>query len=536
MPPVQGAACIILFLIAMGAAGFAQDNLEESKKEVIAFTQRELGFTEPRLGSLRAVRTTLDYSPQILLQDTDVQVRKGGILIARGEFDTHVIANNGITLTRTDRDLHRRGSGTPPPVSNPAVKRETLAAWELGVRKKLRNGIILEPSVGYRRTASSDLGAFQNRGEFGFDFAVLVPLAKGSGNVSNEAPEIAAKFDYQASLYALRQVTAQSVFATMAAYWQCRAAEERYKLFRQTEDISSRLVSLTDALVKAGQLGSSQLSQILADQSSTVAQRIASEQELILARQRLAVTIGDNPLVLAQAPLVEDSFPEPKERMAFPEMHELTSIGLALRDDLRAAKLLIKSRKVLVEASELNLRPTVNLQLDARYAPFVDHSSTLNQDGGIWSGTVGVHMDWPVENSIARGLLIQDTAIYERSKIDEEDLSRNIVSNIITTLTELRGTASQVLLLKEAAAQHDQALQAQEELFSHGQANLTDVITARQRLIGSQLEYVNARQNYATSIVQLRLQSGTLLPWSDSRNWVSSELWITLPFVKSEAK
>ncbi len=41
------------------------------------FSQSELGFDGKRMGTMESVRITLQYSPQILLQDTEVQNREG---------------------------------------------------------------------------------------------------------------------------------------------------------------------------------------------------------------------------------------------------------------------------------------------------------------------------------------------------------------------------------------------------------------------------------------------------------------------------
>jgi len=515
--------------------------IEEAKRQELVkpFSRQELGFDGRRMEAIDSVRITLEYSPQILIQDTDVQSREGAVRRAQGEFDTHVTGRAQADVKQRNRSIEARplpGSlaPAPTPYPNPLIHRTNLYEFELGLSQKLRNGLVLEPQVAFRPSLDSDYdNNFNNNNEGSVSFGVFIPLAKGGGRLVNEAPEIAARFDLLASVYQLRYLTAQSVRDTMLAYWRCRSAEERYKLSVESEAISSRLIKLSVALVEADELAPAQLPQALADRNTTAAARVNSESQLILARQRLAIAMGYNPDVLVMAPLTADPFPSPPQNQVYPDLNELWFTALNLRDDLRASRQLEKSRKILMDASFLELRPRIDLQLRATQTVFETRSTATVTEGRESGAFAAISLDWPVQNNAAIGSYIQSDASLHRSQIETENIKRTIVSGVISSLAELRAADAELKHYAEAARLNEKALTAQEDLFRLGQANLTDAITARQRLIQSQLDYVGAQERYAISIVQLRFEAG-LLFFSDAQgDWIDAKAWQTVPLLNT---
>lgn len=513
---------------------------EARKSENVAvFSDAELGLSLPRISTIKAAVVTMDFSPQILIQDTEVQSREGATRVAEGPFDTTVTGKVSADLKARDRDEVPRPTPAPPPgqqpakapvIPNPLINRTALVNFEAGLRKRLRNGIVIEPKVGLRQQRNTDYNSFNNNGESYVSFDVLIPLAKGGGKLVNEAPEIAARFDLLASVLQLRHISSLSIRDTIQAYWQCHAAEERYKLYIESESISSRLASLGASLVEADELAPAELSQIIADRASTLADRIRGATELIQTRQRLAIAIGYNPETLVMAPLPQDTFPTPPEKSQWPDLNELWTTALLLRDDLRAAKRLESSRKVLMDASFLELRPRVDLQLNATYQPFETRTNQSVSDGNELRGYAALALEWPIANNAAIGRFIQDSAAYERTGIDIETLKRSIISGVISSLAQLKGAAAEIQRYRDAQRLNADALRAQEELFRLGQANLTDTITSRQRLIQSQLNFINAQERYAISLAQLRFETATLFFADEAGSWIDAKAWQTIPF------
>lgn len=509
-------------------------------KQPAGFSRADLGFDLARISGIRAVQLTLEANPQILLQDASVQSRAGTVQVAEGAFDTKIGASVKADLLERNRDQTTRAvpgaQASPSPLPNPLVTRAGVFEYEASVQKRLQNGIVVRPGVSFNQATNKDTGVFNNQNQGRVDFVVTIPLGKGGGNVVNKAPEISARYDLLASVLQLRFITTQSVRAAMEAYWRCRAAEEVYQLRIESEEISEKLVALSAQLVQADELAPAQLPQALADRASTAAARIQAEADLIRSRQNLATIIGWPPESLALAPLTADTFPSPPTRATFPDLTRLLNTAFSLRDDLRAAQETVKSRKILLDAAFLELRPTVNLQLQASYAPFETRTSTTITEGNQWQGIGQFSFEWPVENNTAIGSYLQSAAALRNTEVSEINTERVIAAGVISSLASLRAATSTVKLYAESTRLNSDALAAQEELFRLGQGTLTDSITSRERLIQSRLSYVGAQTEYAIALVNLRFETGTLLFSDPAGDWIDGRVWMTVPFSQATQK
>ncbi|MDX2081910.1 MAG: TolC family protein [Terrimicrobiaceae bacterium] len=514
--------------------------LEE--KPYAVFSQAELGMGLERISAIRSVQLTLEANPQILFGDARVVRDSGAVQVAEGAFDTLVRASVRIDATERSRTQLARPTpssspGTAPAViPNPLVARTNVFEYEAGLQKRLENGIVVRPGVLLRHATNKDTGQFNNENRRRVNFVVTIPLGRGGGTLVNKAPELAARFDLLASILQLRFITTQSVQTTLQAYWRLRGAEETYKLRVESEEISRKLASVSAQLVEADELAPAQLPQVLADRDSAIAARIQAENELIRARQTLAVASGWSPGSLLLAPLAADTFPEVLSPARVPEIGQLVTAALNLRDDLRSSREVVKSRKILMDAAWLEMRPTVNLQFDVGYAPFETRNNATTAEGGEWRGVGQFLFEYPIENNSARGTYIQNAAAYQNSEISEEQTERNIVAGVITSYNSLRAAGAAVARLSAAVRFNEEALRSQEELFRLGQGTLTDTITSRERLVQSQLSHISAQAEYAISLVNLRFETGTLFFSDAEGDWIESEVWLTPPFAGRDGR
>jgi outer membrane protein len=503
------------------------------KKAYDPFSRVDLGFAIPRISALKAVRVTLDFSPQILFQKAAVRGSAGAVQVTEGAFDTTIIGSIAPNASRNERHVQNKPAPGANPVAfpNPLVARSGVINYELGLQKTLENGIVINPSVSFSQSANTDFDhQFNDTNQGTVNFTVTIPLAKGGGTLANKAPEIAARYDLLASVLQLRFISAQSLLNTIQAYWVCKAAEETYQLQVAAVESADRLVTISAALVQADERAPDQLTQILAERATSIANRIQAESFLITARQNLAVAMGFSAASLPLAPLVADEFPQPPENEHYPAADKLIASALLFRDDLRALQETVKSQKVLMDAAYLNLRPTVNLQLAASYVPLQSRTNLTNTHGNTWEVGALLTLNWPVENNTAIGLYIQSQSSFQNSQITVDSTEMAVESGVITALTQLKAAAANVKLYRDSLHWYQQALATQEKLFQLGQATLVDTITIRQNLINAEISYITAQQNYALSLAQLRFATGTLIFSDEKGSWIDSEVWKTVPF------
>ncbi len=504
------------------------------KKAYDPFSRVDLGFAIPRISALKAVRVTLDLSPQILFQKAAVQGSAGTVQVTQGAFDTTITGSIAPNASRNERYIQSKPAPGANPVAfpNPLAARSGVINYELGLQKTLENGIVINPNVSFSQSTNTDFDHQYNDTNQGtVNFTVTIPLAKGGGTLANKAPEIAARYDLLASVLQLRFISAQSLLNTIQAYWACKAAEETYQLQVEAVESADRLVTISAALIQADERAPDQLPQILAERGNSIANRTQAESSLIIARQNLAVEMGFSAASLPVAPLVADEFPQPPETEHYPAADKLIASALLLRDDLRGVRETVKSQKVLMDAAYLNLRPTVNLQLAASYVPLQSRTNLTNTHGNTWEVGALLSLNWPVENNTAIGLYIQSQSSFQNSQITVESTEMAVESSVITALAQLKAAAVNVKVYRDSVRWYQQALAAQEKLFQLGQATLVDTITIRQNLINAELSYITAQQSYAVSLTQLRFATGTLIFSDEKGSWIDSEVWKTVPFM-----
>ena len=500
------------------------------KKTYDPFSRVDLGFEIPRISALKAVRVTLDLSPQILFQKAAVRGSAGTVQVTQGAFDTTITGSIASNASRNERYIQSKPAN-PVAFPNPLVARTGVINYELGLQKTLENGIVINPNVTFSQSANTDFDHQYNDTNQGtVNFTVTIPLAKGGGTLTNKAPEIAARYDLLASVLQLRFISAQSLLTTIQDYWACKAAEETYQLQAEAVESADRLVTISAALIQADERAPDQLPQILAERANSVASRTQAESSLIVARQNLAVAMGFGAASLPLAPLVADDFPQPEETEHYPPANKLIASALLLRDDLRGVRETVKSQKVLMDAAYLNLRPTVNLQFAASYVPLQSRTNLTNTHGNTWEVGALLSLNWPVENNTAIGLYIQSQSSFQNSQITVESIEMAVESSVITALAQLKAAAANVKVYRDAVRWYQQTLAAQEKLFQLGQATLVDTITIRQNLINAELSYITAQQSYAVSLAQLRFATGTLIFSDEKGSWIDSEVWKTVPF------
>ncbi|MEO0581446.1 MAG: TolC family protein, partial [Bacteroidota bacterium] len=72
---------------------------------------------------------------------------------------------------------------------------------------------------------------------------------------------------------------------------------------------------------------------------------------------------------------------------------------------------------------------------------------------------------------------------------------------------------------------------AEQIKFQNGLTTLLNLILFQERLTFSQLDYLNAQQEFALAIVNLRNETGTLIKVGDESSWTDLQTFYTLPEV-----
>lgn len=426
-----------------------------------------------------------------------------------------------------------------PPIT---VRKVETTTFESDLMKEFRNGISFGPFVSYqrsndnftRRSGIGDLGQSQ------VGLQIIVPLGRGAGAAAS-AQERSSAVQLEASRLSLNHTISQTVLQTIQSYWNLVAAQERLRLLFRSELISAALVDLSRELIKADEMAPSELSQIEAQLAIRTAQRVSAEQDLVTAAQNLAVAMGLDLNEIVTAPLAAEPFPEalPQDQLNHAPRHALASIAMENRSDRLAALKLQVSGKILVDAARINLRPQVGFNMRASYGGVTEDSRVQNftesfdREVGP-SFSAGLSLAWPLENNVARGQYEQTTSFYNQSLIQTDQLSRSIISSVVIDLSALQRGREQIDKAELSSTDFEKALETEREKLKLGNSTLINTIETEQNLTNALLQVISARQQYASSIAQLRFDTGTLVPHTP-HGVFSSEDFVTLPPVTAIA-
>jgi outer membrane protein len=473
------------------------------------------------LGLLEAVRITLAKDPAIRLQNQEVEIARGRVQEAKGKFDLKLSSSLG--HERTQRAIPEilsvayPGDGTQNPDTLVRLV-DNLTTLRAGIDKPLRSGIVIGPEVTMTRADDNLSGLpVQNRAEV--NFAVIVPLARGLGKKAATAEERAAKIDQEASLLNLEHTIAMQILRTGASYWNYLAADSRLQIVRDSEKRARDLFENTKALVEAKEVPAAELDQLTANLAEKTRASIAATQTVFEARQELGLAMGLRSDEIKTLPAASDSFPGQETTPSLvPEAEtELVELAIQERADLQAARLAEKSAAALLYLAKNQLEPQIDLTLKAGYGG-------LDQGGGInrffnsyaenvegLNGFAALQFNWPPANNAARGRYRQRQAIQNQLAIHSDDLARNIRSSVLVATHRLRSGRDELARSQVATNAYWQAVKNEKEKRLLGIATFNDVLLVEDRLTNAALENLAAQSQYATDLVRLRFETGTLM-------------------------
>jgi outer membrane protein TolC len=430
----------------------------------------------------------------------------------------------------------------------PEVTQSTDFNLNLAIDKQFRSGITITPyaDLTASRIQYKDKGYLADDGgleipdayttTLGFD--VVFPLARNRGKAATGAVERAAEIDYDASLDALAFAASSSALDTLLAYWDLVAAQRRLEIQLESLTVNQRILDLTQALIDGDELPRAELPRTQAAVAQDQAAVDAAERAVIEARIRLADAVGLEVGNGAIAPLAADDFPPLDSGATRFEIQSDALIAEALdqRMDLRSARKLESSGKVLVEAARINLRPIVDFSVGLSY-------NNLGEDNDVWdglsesvsgswagpSGKVGLGLEVPFGNHFQKGLYQQQQASLASASISAADLERRIALGIALDAASVEQISEQVANFSRAAAAYREAVDVELERLRYGTVTVLDTLVTQQRSLLSELSLIDAQARYAQILAQLAFDTGRLVTQQDGAGAVEATAFTMLP-------
>ncbi len=365
---------------------------------------------------------------------------------------------------------------------------------------------------------------------FRVGFEVNIPLLANRGAEEVAASESAAREDLEAIDLLLKHAASQSVLATSMAYWNLHAAQERTGILEGSVKLQEQLAKLTRELIEADELPRAELARALASEANARAQLQGARRDLVAARLALVQAMGLDAEGPANMPLVGGAFPAAPAPPAITRLlasKSLVDEAVARRYDVAAARRFKGSSRILARAAQLGVRN--RLDVSASVWTTATGEKSLSEAVDRWvtpSWSLGLAYENRIGNNDSKGRLVQSEARARQDQISAADLERNVRIGVLLALTSLAEAGGRLARAEEAAEHFEATIEAEIEKFKVGESTLVDTLLTEEQRTGSLLARLDAHQQVAILLAQLRFETGTMVAAADDG---TSE--VTLPMI-----
>ncbi len=350
------------------------------------------------------------------------------------------------------------------------------------------------------------------------------PLLRGAGKTYNRSSFVLATVATSASIHEVAQKIQEHAFTISTDYWELFVARCFYQ---QHERGLIRLEELSNQLSGRSDLDSlrSQLYRAKAQISRQRAQLERARAQMVASEAKLKAAVG---LTTESLPPGTSLLPStlPADWRPLLSIESELSAALGCHPKVMAKQAAVKSARVRLQVAENELRPTLNLVMEA-YARGLNGdynwgSSFGDQfSQGAPSYFAGVNYQRPYRNLAAKAIQ-RETRLEMRKVLLELDNELMGVSAEVTAAIESAQAAYTEL---ESAVQATLAAHAELDYLQSRWANpflessqsdtsllLDRLLNANIQLIQSENSWARAEADHMLALAKLRLASGTLLP------------------------
>ena len=461
-------------------------------------------------------------------------------------------------------DLAFRRQGSMP--EDEATK--TLS-FGFGFSKPFRNGMSITSDLRLQSTERNFIKkpldpAFGGMGiphafPSSFSVSLDVPIGKGRGTVSAQAPERAAELGLNAERDRLRHTISEEVFRTTLSYISLVAAQDSLSLIEESARRQQRLLELTEQLVEAGEIARVELNRSEARVASILGVVASTRLSVLSARIALANMMGIDVKVVAEAPIASDRFTDELNNSF--DVDDLVRTAVSSRRDLLAAKHFKEASQVLANAARADLKRRLDFSVTGgistlyespffRFFPDETDEADRPKDTpahyysprGFWRGfpakwepfVLGaIRFEFPTANNVAKGRLLREESSLTISEIEFSNLDRMIRDNVIDLVGALEKAESTMARRRDAVKFYEQTLESALQRYRIGDLTLIDALTTEEELTQEKLSLLGDVQKYLSLLTRLRFEVGGLVSFQDEgvlQEYVEFE---TKGFVKS---
>ncbi len=291
------------------------------------------------------------------------------------------------------------------------------------------------------------------------------------------------------------------------AYFNVLAARDNLQFARAEKTATQQQLRQTEQRFEVGLSAITDVHEARAGYDAAVAQEIAAQNELDVAREALREITGMSFETLAplqeEIPLVS---PEPTDIDAW------VSTAVNHNLELLAAAAVAKFRDQEIKNAKSDYYPTLDLQAQHNRSDNTDAPAPLF--GEVQErNTVTLQLSVPLyQGGLTSSRVREAHALYNQAREELEQQRRATISQTRQAYLNVVAGISQVKAREQAMASAQTALEATQAGFEVGTRTAVDVLDAQRELFRAKRDYAQARYDYILSTLNLKQAAGTLSP------------------------
>ncbi|MGE4267214.1 MAG: TolC family protein [Deferribacterales bacterium] len=451
----------------------------------------------------QVLSVAMQKQADVLIQKLNIDYAKGKRLSSSSAFDAVLSASAGYKDAQSPLTIQQSAA------YGISTADSRLRSYMVQLSKTMRSGLSLTAEMSLSNEMDDTYGASDDNTRtvgltLGIPFFDLL-----DGNTSNYA-EKSAEEDVKSAIESYYSQISQSMYQTMSAWWNFTAAYEAYKIYRQSQQLNEKYYEDYKKLVEKDERPRSDLIQLQANIAVISMETKAAEKSYVSAGYSLCSSLG--------IPYDREKFLDPDTSwISFNTIIEKINGYLEnpyeRRFDILAAKSDVESSSILIRAYKRNLRPDVNINLSAETSSKTKNDPLYDTDGRNRGNTLSAEVTYsfPLSNSSAKGLLMQQMSLRQQNLIQYEELKRAADIDIADAVQEFRLAVDSVALAEQSVAFYEQALVTEKKKQAIGMSTVLDVLSTGDSLRDVMLEKISYQLSAALAAAKLAYVSGAIL-------------------------
>jgi outer membrane protein TolC len=478
------------------------------------------------------IAIALENNPRIAARRLEPTRVQQDVLEAQGQFDP--VADSQILYSKVVTPNPNGLSG----VATSIISTRTIDA---GIRKLFRTGTNLRLDFTNERL-DNNARFYQLRPQYTPEtgFSIVQPLLRDFGWDFTYLVVRAAERTADAAYYQYEADLSDFVIEVVVAYWAVVGRREAVEVRREALELAERTVAENQARVDVGLLPPVSVLEAQADAKSREEQLIVAENDLTIARQRLAQLAFFRPTGSFVPRTLEPVEAADREDVR-PDVDDSLALALKERPEIAASAKGVEVRQINERITGNQLLPRVDI-VGGYGVNGLSGKAVITDTGGpgciplgegnykctkfdgtesrsydrLTSGkyesyNFGVQIEVPIDNAIARSRNTRSKIELNQAELEHRELLSQVTLEVRQTVSDVLTSRQRIDTSRVASELAAENLRNQTKRHDVGMATTKDLLDFQTRLTEARAAEIQSQIDHAIALARWRRAEGKLL-------------------------